>query len=205
MALGPRSKAVGDGGVRDRDFSGQVDGPASEPAIGRTTLGVHGVTPVSPEYLAGFLDGEGSITFAWHWNGNPKSRGRTPRLIIGLYNTFKPVLEDIKAQWGGGDVLKSPPNKLGKRTCWRLRLSQGQVAKILPEVMPHLRIKRMQAEIAMEFLAFEAARGATSRRMISPEVRAIHRDFAERMWTANGSDLRNKEFPAGPRRERLVS
>lgn len=96
------------------------------------------------DYIAGFFDGEGYIT---------SSSPRYPRLLIGIENTDLRILEDIAAELGGGVKRRSPRSneKPVWRTRWEWHLCGRKAADVLKVLLPHLRVKREQAEIAMRF------------------------------------------------------
>ena len=94
-------------------------------------------------YVAGFIDGEGTITFARCRTrvGNPSLK---PRIIVGQK---KPeVLYLIQEKVGGGHVLQQP----GGLFVWQadgLRLHLDLMSRLQPLLI----IKKRQAEILVEF------------------------------------------------------
>ena len=105
--------------------------------------------PVSSEYLAGFVDGEGSLMIA-KWKGreswNPQYRAR-----ISVSNTDRRVLDDIHAAFGG-IMADQPPARTEWRHAYQLIWTGGMIAGLLSSVAPHLRLKQPQAAVMREFI-----------------------------------------------------
>lgn len=106
-------------------------------------------------YLAGFFDGEGTISII---------KARRPENVAGfryqalmsISNTNQAVLEQIRDFCGNGRLVRSyntrhPNHKPG----YLLRFTANQVRHLLPQLVPFLRIKRAQAESVLEFLALQ--------------------------------------------------
>jgi hypothetical protein len=95
-------------------------------------------------YLAGLLDGEGSILWS-------ESNYKYHYSELVVTNTNKNVLDQIQAQYGGRVRLhiaagagKSPvPHK---KNCWRWKTTGKNAVAILASVLPYLRIKQYLAE-----------------------------------------------------------
>lgn len=91
-------------------------------------------------YLAGFVDGEGSISMCQ--NG--------PRFIVT--NTYLPVLEYIKENLGVGyisEVGKNSPNRT--RQCYHFNVGANGMRTILPKLVPYLQEKK---ELAIRMIAY---------------------------------------------------
>lgn len=58
----------------------------------------------------------------------------------------------FQKKWGG-KVAKHPRRTLGGNECWHWRLAvQGNVARFLEEIRPHVIVKKEEVELAFEFL-----------------------------------------------------
>jgi len=130
-------------------------------------------------YTAGFLDGEGYIGIL---NSNLNSiRAKTGRKYYGVHVQFVQkdikVLEWLKKQWGGGGIFPSSFNKnrKGENIYWRWCLHSKDAIKLLKEVYPYLRVKKEQAEIAIQFPL------KTARRKLPDEVYELRCKLAEKM------------------------
>jgi hypothetical protein len=101
-------------------------------------------------YLAGFIDGEGSIGFqrTHHGRHNPFIYPR-----VWVYNTHKPVLIYYQKLCGGTLQLQSASSS--KKMCkklWRLGFNLKEMTKVLKEIRPYLKIKQVQADLCLEFI-----------------------------------------------------
>lgn len=104
-------------------------------------------------YMAGFLDGEGTI-------GICKARRKESRAgfryqaYMSLANTNLAVLVRLRDVCGNGRLSLSytaahPNHKVG----YVLRFVPGQLRHLLPQLLPYLQVKRQQAEVVLAFLA----------------------------------------------------
>lgn len=106
-------------------------------------------------YLAGFIDGEGC--FSTHDNG----RGYLA-LDLRVVNTNLQVLEWIKKTFGGSIQNKPPQNPNWKRAYFWM-LTQKGLRVLIPQLLPHLKVKREQAICALGFL--ESGYGAKEQKL----------------------------------------
>jgi hypothetical protein len=94
---------------------------------------------MSPQYLAGIIDGEGHIRFAWS-----NYKYRYPR--ISVVNTHKPLLDAIAKHYGGSiKVHTKANNERGWSQSWTWNTAGANATKILALVMPYLIVKRERA------------------------------------------------------------
>jgi hypothetical protein len=98
-------------------------------------------------YLAGLLDGEGSICIL--------KRVRNGRirhwLEISIGNTDYEVLEWVRDTFGGHLSSNAQTNTEHSHKVWRWRANTQEAAGILRDVTPYVRIKRAQVALAIEF------------------------------------------------------
>lgn len=96
-----------------------------------------------PPYVAGLLDGEGTILIY-------KVRDYY-QLSVRITNTDLKVLESLKNLFGGD--IGSKCEKVSKRTrsCWTWQIQGQKSAELLVELYPYLLVKREQARLALEF------------------------------------------------------
>lgn len=105
---------------------------------------------IHPAYLAGMIDGEGSIMLPH--TGTFKRQGVwasfTPKVAIS--NTCAEVLERLKESYGGKiemTTLGGPKHKQG----YRLRWFGAEAVAIVGKAYPYLIIKTRQADALIKF------------------------------------------------------
>jgi hypothetical protein len=108
---------------------------------------------VSPEYLAGFFDGEGCIDCQYMYPQQaPGVFYVRPRLRIALADVGRVVLEDLHKTYGGHLYRRRPQNETqSTSTSWELLTQQG-IKDVLKVIMPFLVIKQEQAQLVMWWL-----------------------------------------------------
>jgi hypothetical protein len=113
-------------------------------------------------YIAGFVDGEGSIGFG--------RSGKQKRLVprISIVNTNREILEDIQSEYGG-DIQPLTQRKPGWKQGWSWRLSNNKAVLFVELIEPYLRLKYNQAWL---FFAYKA---------IAPGFNKKNREF----WDAD--------------------
>lgn len=102
-------------------------------------------------YLAGFADGEGSITIFQY-------RGRD-QLRFDVYNTQREVLDWI-ADTFGGCVHEVGRSREGWKQEYVWAPGPQLAATILEACLPYLKVKRKQAELFISHAATSRKRGA---------------------------------------------
>lgn len=141
---------------------------------------------ISGEYLAGFVDAEGSLMIA-------KFRAASPgrwyyRARASLDNVDSQVLREIQRTYGG--ILFRPRRrKSGWRVVYKLVWTGDRTERLLHPILPHLLVKRKQGELLLRFIQH---RRQTSLRRIGtratplPEqVTALREGFHARMRELN--------------------
>lgn len=95
-------------------------------------------------YIAGFFDGEGSI-------GINRSKRQT-WLEVCFANTDEPIIAWIYSKLGGRIrvIDRSQKNPKWKKAFYAIS-SSARACKILRTLLPYLRVKKDQAEIAIEY------------------------------------------------------
>jgi LAGLIDADG endonuclease len=102
-------------------------------------------------YLAGIIDGEGSIHIEIQSQSirhNRKCDYYSLRLLV--VNTHLPMLEWIKSNFGGSLYThhKKEPNK---RQCYRWNLCSHNAARVLIACSPYMIIKKAHVAVFIEF------------------------------------------------------
>lgn len=116
-------------------------------------------------WLAGFLDGEGTIGISRTNSKASKTAYLRPHLQAP--NTDVRAIEEM-ARIIGEITGKRPSICISHkgddrcRRAWRVKVStQWELLMLLPALIPHLRLKKRQAEIALEFCKRKASRAST--------------------------------------------
>lgn len=116
--------------------------------------------PTDLAYLAGFFDGEGCIT-----TGIQRQGGRGYYLIRAtVTQNSLPVLEAYEAEFGGR-ILDPSPGK----SAFVWQITGDQMAHFLQTLLPYLRLKKEQAELALAFP--RAERGQPANKAKQEEIR----------------------------------
>lgn len=107
-------------------------------------------------YVAGLFDADGCVTII------RAKRGKTIRhvLRVDISNCYAPVIEALKAQFGGTMVRRSlagrkkrDPNEYGIRDSYTWISGAANAARFLRILHPYLIVKREEAEVGLKFQA----------------------------------------------------
>jgi len=105
------------------------------------------LTATEKAYLAGIMDGEGSITFVKHHRN--RSRGRYIYPLTRIANTSEALIAWIKDRvpYGATHTVNRPDrrSKLVHHIAW----AGKDAVAILSDLLPYLVIKRDQAELVL--------------------------------------------------------
>lgn len=93
-------------------------------------------------YLAGFFDADGCVCIA-RKKAQDYKRGVSFRLIVEVSQKQRKILETFREFWGGSILV-------GKR-CDRWLAYSTHALTMLQDLMPYLRMKKSEAEIALAF------------------------------------------------------
>lgn len=107
-------------------------------------------------YIAGLLDGEGCFY------------AETRKYVISLpsvyiSNTNKRVLEWVQEVLGYGRLENHSPNNPKYRQGYRLIFGANNLRKLLPKIIPYLKIKRLQAIFLKEILLIKERQNNTGK------------------------------------------
>jgi len=98
-------------------------------------------------YTAGIMDGEGSIGIARHKSKSCK-RGYTLELSVQVTSSDEWLCQWLKFAFGGS--LSHSINNAGN-PMWHWIIVARKASEFLKAISPYLRLKRPQAEIAIQF------------------------------------------------------
>jgi hypothetical protein len=135
---------------------------------------------MSPEYLAGFFDGEGCIDVQRMY---PKEgQGRLyvrPRIRVAQTASCRVVLDELRNRFGGH--LSARASRISTQrdsVSWEF-LDRAGMEVMLEIMLPHLVIKREQARLTLWWLQNASGRhGANGRR---PKLEEARRIFMEEL------------------------
>lgn len=109
------------------------------------------LTPESAAYIAGFVDGEGTITLV-RSNRPRNTSGFQFTPYFSIPNTNLDVLLSIRKELRNGRIELCDTGNVNYRMLYSLRFTPRQIRQILPHLLPYLRVKQRQCELVMEFL-----------------------------------------------------
>lgn len=117
-----------------------------------------GPTATNWAYLAGFLDGEGSIVLTHRKNREGLMSNNSYEFSISLVNTNLEVIELMQSLFGGHTHQDTrglkPGNRLGSKPIHSLVWnSREDTSYILSNILEYLVIKKMVAEAALNFVS----------------------------------------------------
>lgn len=99
-------------------------------------------------YIAGLFDGEGCISISKKREaGVSHSRVYHLRVMVKMANPYLPHLLQFSF---GGSCLKAKPRPR-RRESWDWSLSAQQASAFLQIILPYLKLKRDEAELAIKF------------------------------------------------------
>jgi hypothetical protein len=144
------------------------------------------VMKVTPEYLAGILDGEGHIGIQRHQfrHGNEVVRYQHA-LRVMVVNTSMQLLESLQESWGGWIRQHRVANTRWLPT-YGWMVTSKSADKVLAAALPFLIVKRRQAELAIEFRATVTARHHGPGRPVPLHVIERRAEIMEEIKTLNG-------------------
>ncbi len=119
-------------------------------------------------YIAGLIDGEGSICAFYRYRNTGLSEFARMCIGVSITNTQKEML-DFVTQWFGCSVKGRAGTK---RPAWRISLSGGHsIKEFLIPLLPYLVGKQAQAKLALRIVdTFPVGRAANDRQLLERQV-----------------------------------
>src|SRR5207245_11334657 len=118
----------------------------------------------SPEYLAGLLDGEGSLSLARRYR---RDRSIEYSVRVAVYNCDRLVLEAVQKSWGG-HLASVGPRHPEWRAAHSLIWTNSGAAGVLRALARHLRAKARRAAAVLRC----PGRVHETARALDPSVRS---------------------------------
>jgi len=99
--------------------------------------------PTEAAYIAGFLDGDGSIILY--------KRGQKAALRVSFANCHREILDWILLRTGVGNIIEKPLHSTKHNRAYLLFINSGAASSLLIQLLQYLTIKHYQAELALWF------------------------------------------------------
>lgn len=157
----------------ERTFPNQLENLLSQPGNpnrrgpGSRTKNCRRMSDSERAWLAGVIDGEGSI-FLSKVSGANYRRGFFYRPQMAVSNTSRSFLIRVGEVVGEGTVQLAQRGNGNWKTRWMYCAVAGVLRVVLPQIIPHMIIKRAQAEKMLEFLAFVDQNSILGSREVPP-------------------------------------
>lgn len=131
-------------------------------------------------YLAGLFDGEGCIYMQERLQPGQTRFSYTIGIQLSMTD---PSAVRLFHQAFGGRFYNMAGRKAWHRPLWSWWLGMRGASDFLHSMLPYLQVKKPQAQLALEFIQFQAARrrGGLHGGPRSPEIVATQKQFYERM------------------------
>lgn len=114
------------------------------------------LAPEQAGYMAGLIDGEGSLTIGRAKRLEHRS-GFTYFAVLTVANTCLDGLYRVVEMCGNGKIqVQDKRSNILHRPVYRVLFGANQIRHLLPQIQPYLLIKRRQAEVLLEFLDSKA-------------------------------------------------
>lgn len=158
--------------------------------------------PLLLAYLAGIVDGEGSICI-YRVNPAKYNRYQNPafRGVLNISNTRKELFDWIEKHFGNLNKSKKHRRSIFKKNSTHERyiyewVIQGhRVLDLCKQLLPYLVLKKRQAEIMIEFRkTFELQKGYGAHTPLNPEIIALREDMRVEMSQLNAKGFLKAEI-----------
>lgn len=109
------------------------------------------LTEAQKGYIAGFIDGEGSLGVSVHRRKDWKRPYYTPN--INVYNSDIFALQSMLEETGIGGIypLKRKDRPVEYKTSYVWRITGRKARELLTAILPYIRIKKRQAVLLIRF------------------------------------------------------
>lgn len=117
------------------------------------------IPDVELAYMAGMVDGEGSITIGSRNSKQNESEYLVSHTRVAVYNCHLGVLEWIKERFGGY-ICEAPRDLSRRKKAYSWTVGHRGAALVLDMILPFLIIKQQQARLLLEFSGTRKRYGA---------------------------------------------
>ena len=124
---------------------------------------------VERAYLAGLIDGEGTVTLT------VPNRGQTPQPRISIANNSFEILEWVRSKVGCGSIVRKKSHKLSHHDSYAWQVNRaGRTMALLNEIKKFLILKRPQAELILnEYKKVTPRNGKYSPEMLARKMQLV--------------------------------
>jgi hypothetical protein len=127
--------------------------------------------PDQAAYLAGLIDGEGTITLS------RRHANERRQLVVSIVSTEREIVAWAREAIGAGKVTRKRTSSIRHTPSFTYSISNRQALEVLRQTMPHLRsYKRRRAELALERYVSLTPRNGK----YSPDLLAARQLFEQR-------------------------
>ncbi len=105
-------------------------------------------TPEEAAYLAGFIDGEGSLQVQFRLHTNKFGTWKGYSIYLEVANTNKEVIEYLN---GIGGAMRLKPAKDNRKDAWIWHLCGVKAQDMVRQIYPYLRVKKAIADVFLKF------------------------------------------------------
>ena len=98
---------------------------------------------LTPEYVAGFFDGEGTILVSSSEAGGS--------LVVAISSTYLPILRYLHSVYGG--YLRKAKSASNRKDCWKRAISSSDAVRFIEDIRPFLIEKEPQAWLGLEYMS----------------------------------------------------
>ena len=111
-------------------------------------------------YLAGIIDGEGSI-YIGNFSSNPKTGAKYYQTNMEVTNTSKELIDFLIHTFGGlvNQYTEKQSPKNGRKTYWRWIATGERLTHLCELILPYLTAKIRQCEIMIEMRSTYKGKG----------------------------------------------
>jgi|SRR5579859_3341273 len=150
-------------------------------------------------YMAGIIDGEGSI-YIGNFSSNPKTGSKYYQTNIEITNSDKDLMDWIASVFGGRITTYSMGQipKNARRTYYRWIATGERVTHLVRILFPYFIAKKKQAEIMIKMRAtykpkMGVTRGVQGIAVLDKEVLDIRQSYFEQMQALHCRNYKNQK------------
>jgi hypothetical protein len=134
---------------------------------------INQLTEPQVAYLAGLIDGEGTICMSKcnHATGDRKVRYRVRLTVVAT--TSLEMLDWLVSEIGAIPTKVGTPKSPKHRQGWRVSLAEKQAEQLLERAMPYLVIKKRQAGLYLRYRSLQKACGNPALRLSKEKMKAM--------------------------------